>query len=198
METVSLAIISSLQIKENTDKILPLLSAEEKTRAQRFVCEKDMLLSLGGAFLCRRRYGTNAVITRTPGGKPRVNGSFFSVSHSEDLIAAAFCDNLEVGVDLEKVRDGFEEITEYCFTEEEQASQNDLFELFTSKESLAKASGTGLVPSPISFPALPVEGPVSFRGKTYYRHTLPLDGYRLSVCLENSDFKIEKEICNEF
>ena len=167
METVLLTLIRAAQGEKALYRIRPLLSREECARAERYVRESDRLLSYGGAWLVRRHYGRDALITRTAQGKPRVKASFFSISHSIDLIGAAFCDTCDVGLDLEKQRDGYDALREYCLSGEEQASGLGFFELFTAKESLAKAVGTGLLPSPAAFPALPLDGPVEFRGRTY-------------------------------
>lgn len=108
------------------------------------------------AFILRNRYGecVPPVITE-PGGKPRflAGGEGFSVSHSENYFAMAFCDG-QIGIDLEitvKERVRTEAIARRFFTEEEQERirsadhpRRAFTRLWTQKEALVKMTGEGL------------------------------------------------------
>ena len=196
---LTLLLIRSAQVKEHMFEIMSFLSEDERRRALRYAREEDRLLSAGGAYLVRRKVGKDAEIVRTESGKPYVRdgGIRFNLSHSEGLAIAVFGTLNEVGADVERIREGFDGLRPHVFTPPEQESGLDFFTLFTAKESLAKAAGTGLLPSPKDFPALPPDGPVFFRERLYYRHTLTFEGYRISVCQEHTDLTLQKEICHE-
>jgi 4'-phosphopantetheinyl transferase len=152
-----------------------LLSPDEKSRAARFIFDRDryyfvaargILRDLLGAYLKRPpaelefRYG--------PQGKPAlcntdsVSPLHFNLSHSQGLALYAFSRGREVGVDLELIRPEFatEEIANRYFSTQEvkelQALPQDLqpegfFLCWTRKEAYVKARGEGLQVSLGSF-----------------------------------------------
>jgi hypothetical protein len=89
-------------------------------------------------------------------GQPRVPGGFVSLARAGDLVAFAATVTGPVGIDIETVdrvaASGFDDV---AFTETERrriarADQPDLLRatLWTAKEALLKASGTGLRTAP--------------------------------------------------
>lgn len=195
---LTLFLLSSEDIKAHLPVILSYLTEEERARASRYAREADRLMSAGGAYLIRRKLGRDTIILRTDEGKPYVEDHVrFNLSHSCGLVAAVFGGKNEIGVDVEKIREGFDDLRTRVLTQPELDSGLDFFALFTAKESLSKAVGTGLLPSPKDFPALPPDGKILFRGKPYYRHALTFGGYRISVCQEHADFILQKEFCHE-
>ncbi|MEO8231772.1 MAG: 4'-phosphopantetheinyl transferase superfamily protein [Ignavibacteriota bacterium] len=81
----------------------------------------------------------------------------FNLSHSGNLIIYSFCLNSEIGIDIEKIETSINhlEIAEHYFTETEKSYLkksnnskqliNRFFKIWTRKESLLKAIGTGLL-----------------------------------------------------
>ena len=192
MEKIKLYFLRLNQIKNRLEEMLSVLSDEEKAKAERFVREEDRLLSVGGAYLARRFFGRSAAIARSPSGKPFTGGGFFSISHSVDTVAAAFCRTREVGMDMEKHRSGYGELAKVCFSAAESQSGRGFFDLFTAKESLAKAEGGGIAEGLALIPALPLDGEVVYKGQKYIRHSFAKCGYSVSVCLQSEDFTIEE------
>jgi 4'-phosphopantetheinyl transferase len=91
-------------------------------------------------------------------GKPGIAGDalYFNISHTRDAFALAVSESSPVGIDLEKVNRNFSfvPIVKRFFSEEEagfilnhEVESRDLFfMLWTRKEALLKAFGTGILP----------------------------------------------------
>ena len=89
--------------------------------------------------------------------KPRLEGDplFFNISHTRDAFAFAISRYYEVGIDIEKVDRSidFKSITGKFFSRAESSfildspddSRNRFFLLWTRKEALLKAMGTGII-----------------------------------------------------
>lgn len=156
--------------RDEQERLVASLSAEEKSRAERFVFVRDrdfwvacrgILRQILGLYL--DRHPRNIAIATDAGGKPRLalnrQGSeppiMFNVSHSNGLALVAVTLMQEVGIDIEKVRSDFatEEIAARYFSAEEQAEFRSLpeelrteafFLAWTRKEAFLKARGEGL------------------------------------------------------
>jgi 4'-phosphopantetheinyl transferase len=141
-----------------------ILDADEKTRAERFVFERDKSRYIAGRAVLRMILGR--CLDRPPRevafryethGKPLVEGTdlTFNMSKSAGRALYAVTRRRRIGVDLEKIRD----ITEmdliarrfFCRAEIERLGvlEGDLkrkafFEYWTRKEALVKADGAGL------------------------------------------------------
>lgn len=103
---------------------------------------------------------TELIFEKGKYGKPYLSGTvdrgpYFSLSHCHECILIAVSNELEVGVDLERINPALvtEQLIEDLTSAEEQLSLASLhgmkrierfFELWVEKESLLKASGTGL------------------------------------------------------
>ncbi|BAI60306.1 phosphopantetheinyl transferase [Methanocella paludicola SANAE] len=99
---------------------------------------------------------------RGPHGKPYLEPAIhggrlrFNLSHSGGIAAIAVTDGLDVGVDVEQVRDmEFEELASCAFSRDEQAALGNnnidsgvFFRLWTRKEAYLKATGLGLSVQP--------------------------------------------------
>jgi 4'-phosphopantetheinyl transferase len=149
-----------------------LLSSEERKRAARFKFERDrgwylwrrtlLRLMLAERLHCRPETIEYAL---GPNGKPCLGGRFrrstvrFNLAHSNGLVALAFTEGSEVGVDVERIQPlpGLDALARGCFTASERhawldldsADRTDLFFMvWTRKEALLKAFGTGLMIEP--------------------------------------------------
>lgn len=74
-------------------------------------------------------------------------GVFFNISHSEELVAVAICDE-EVGIDIEVFRPVSQKLIEKVCTKNELDHTSDamhhFFEIWTAKEAYFKCLGTGI------------------------------------------------------
>jgi len=94
-------------------------------------------------------------------GKPALEHPivYFNVSHSHDFAVYAITRNQEIGIDIEKIEEGFKkEIAKRFFTPEEYEKLLDLSEseqirtfytLWVRKEAMIKVMGKGLFSSPL-------------------------------------------------
>ena len=83
------------------------------------------------------------------------NPAFFNISHTKDAFAIAYTRNFPLGIDLENTTQNIniQSVIEICFSRKEYSyildSQNDainrFFLLWTRKEALLKAIGTGII-----------------------------------------------------
>jgi 4'-phosphopantetheinyl transferase len=149
-------------------RLLPLLSTDERKRAERFYFEADRQRSIVVRGLLRILIGRYLDIepeavgfTYSEFGKPaldKVAGSLplhFNVSHSDDLAVWAFARSQPVGIDVERIRSMTDEsrFAAQLFSLPESALLASLsgldrvrafFALWTAKEAFLKAIGMGL------------------------------------------------------
>lgn len=141
-----------------------ILSADERARAGRFFFEhlqrrytlaRAALRVLAGRHLSRAP--ESLPIAYAGHGKPRLPDSRlqFNLSHSGDLAAYAFSNDVEVGIDIEQIRPvsdrrsiarRFFSARECRALEEEEPAGGDaaFFRCWTRKEAYIKAIGAGL------------------------------------------------------
>ncbi|MCR5695006.1 MAG: 4'-phosphopantetheinyl transferase superfamily protein [Clostridia bacterium] len=199
MKKAEIYLINTRTVKEKEEYIRSFLPEDRVEKADRYARESDRLLSLGAGYLVYRFVGECYVDDR---GKPGSDRLFFSISHSGELAALAVTPEGEIGIDIEEAsqdRD-FEALAEFAFGDEELESfkkGEHFLRIFTAKESLAKAEGSGLRNKTKLIPALPLDGTAVYKNKTYFRHTLDVDGYFGSVTLEGDDFLMITEVISD-
>ncbi len=139
-----------------------LLSEAEVQRAARYRMAVDRKTFVAGRGVVRQLAAKLAGVAEseisiltTEKGKPFAEGLQdrfqFSISHSSECLALLWHEGPEpVGVDIEKLREGFDYsgVVHHYFSENERRQINsatDFFKFWTRKEALLKALGTGLV-----------------------------------------------------
>jgi len=148
-----------------------MLSEGERERAGRFAFEQERARFIACRATLRMLLGRYAgtaperiIFRYERGGKPALTGSGgwqFNVSHSRELAAIAVSRHDAVGVDIERIDAGFprddvaadvlapDELEDLrSLPEERQAAY--FFQLWTMKEALLKAAGTGLSIDPVA------------------------------------------------
>ena len=170
---------------------------------------KDRKQSFGAGLLlkkCLEEYHINIEDIRYgKHGKPEIEGIYFNLSHSHDMVVLAVS-NRPIGCDIEKVgkiRDG---IAKHYFTDNEvryleqydgDKKREEFYHLWTMKESYMKMTGEGSSLSLKSF-----EFEIRDNVKVYrdgnlcdcYIKEYEIPGYKLTVCSEEYDFK-DETIC---
>lgn len=142
-----------------------ILSLDEEKRASQFKFEKDQIVYTTARGILRLLAGHYLSLSPneiqfdyTQFGKPffKTDTSLkFNVSHSGERIAIAFCQNYDIGVDIEHINRDFDvmEIAVNYFSKNEiQALANipnkeknrAFYRCWTRKESFIKAEGSGL------------------------------------------------------
>jgi 4'-phosphopantetheinyl transferase len=154
--------------RENLSKLIKLLSDDEKARAWRFHFEHHRLRYIAGRAYLRQLLGgylglrpAQIEFDYNPLGKPVLKNISdgqvlqFNLSNSEDRVLISFNWERLIGIDLEFIHPvpDKDNIARQFFCESEcdllsslsgEAKSKTFFELWTCKESLLKAMGTGL------------------------------------------------------
>ena len=178
--------------KLDLEKNIPFLLEEDIQKSKRYKMEINQKQHLVSAYLKRRFVGDFSIDEK---GKPYSTNCFFSVSHSNEMVVLAISFHHPVGVDVEEIKETKENLRAFVSSKKEYEYIKDnknFFEIWTSKESLAKASGLGL--SDIkNIPALPLDGLKEYKKKTYRSKIIYLDNYVISITREKeSDMTIDK------
>ena len=126
--------------------------------------------------------------------KPIKDGVFFNISHSHGLVVFVEADS-PIGIDVEKVRNVDDKLKRFVSSDEEFdgiKTNEDFFKVWTSKESLVKAEGTGVRVRPPKIPALPFNGAKIYNEKNYFSKQIKFEDYIISVTiLTDKDFDIK-------
>lgn len=131
--------------------------------------------------------------------KPVSDNTYFNISHSHGMVAF-IKDNIPVGLDIEKIREAKDDIKDFISNEEEKRYIHDdqsFFEVWTNKEALVKALGTGFKSKIKDVPGLPLNGLRLFEDKKYYNKTIIHDDYVITVSRqsdEDFDLEVIKEV----
>ncbi len=151
--------------KDKIDQYWELLTDQEKQKAEKFRFYKDRscyiiargtLRNLLGAYTSQdpKEITIDYGFHGKPSHKSKSNIQF-NISHSEESIVLGFIKDYDIGVDVEKVKDGIEieNIARSFFSEEEvhallELKKEDHLQAFyncwTRKEAFIKAEGSGL------------------------------------------------------
>lgn len=189
--------IIAVDISENTgiyEKYSELISAKRRERISRIKSERDKIISFFTEIEIRKeiseRTGRNfreIEFNYNSHGKPFLKDIpyYFSVSHSGNLIAFVFSEEL-VGIDIEcakksrlKVAERFFTSNEYNYILNSKNPEHEFYRIWTAKESYIKMLGTGLSKSLKSFDVLSPELKLFF-------YTKQIGDYMLTVCHENA------------
>jgi 4'-phosphopantetheinyl transferase len=152
--------------RNDWDSLERTLSADERLRAERFHFDADRQRSIAARGILRRLLGQYLRVAPTelafrygPQGKPELAAAAtasvsFNLAHSGDLAMYAFARDRRLGIDVERLREVPEAqiIARNHFTPAESRQlrppgaglQASFFRLWTRKEAVIKAVGTGV------------------------------------------------------
>ncbi len=190
-EIIKLYIFDLKELKDDIE--IPYLTNEDIENANKYktiISRKQHLIS---SYLKRRFVGDYLV---NGDGKPYSATSFFNISHSNEYVVLAISDKHPIGVDIEEIKEVKDDMRKYISSKEEYLyikNDKNFFEVWTSKESLSKAYGTGLYDIK-NIPALPLDGVKIYQNKKYRSNIIYLDNYVLSITIESeNNISIQKE-----
>lgn len=127
-------------------------------------------------------------------GKPISKDCYFNISHSKGVVVF-IKDMVPIGIDIEKIRPIEDNMIEYISSIEEKKyikNEKRFFEIWTNKESLTKAIGTGIKDKIKNIPGLPIVGVKEYKEKKYYSIVKEYKGYVISITRESEQpFNIE-------
>ena len=103
MDEVKIFILHTSAIKSDYAYAFSFLEKNRQEKAEKYINEKDRLLSLGAGYLLKK-YLPDGEIKYTSSGKPYLeNGPRFNISHSGEFAVLAIHHTREVGVDIERI-----------------------------------------------------------------------------------------------
>ncbi len=163
-DSVDVWCVSVAVLERRLEALSGLLSAEEIRKAKayrfdrhrrRFCVGRGMLRALLGEYLgCSPQ---NVALTQSPDGKPALAGRMraklqFNVSHSADVVVYSFCNEAEVGTDVEYLdrnlqRDAIADRTftppelEHYYRADPDQRLRAFFQIWARKEARLKARG---------------------------------------------------------
>lgn len=189
------------------DILFSFLPQSERLRLSGYLYKEDVERTLAGSIMLRivinEKLGLknkSIIIEHNNFGKPYLKGYnnfHFSISHSGSWVFCAVDDNA-IGIDVEQIKPiDLNGIIKLCLTSQESkvlSSGNPyerlerFYELWTIKESFAKAIGTGLSLSPASIEII-LGRPKTIRNNNRFSiESYNLGDYYVSICA----------ICNNF
>ena len=191
MEIMPVYAISAETVRQLDQTHLLRRMPERMRRAEKYRFERDRLLCIGGGLLMRHVVGirNESEIRHGRYGKPFAPGyPAFNISHSGDWCILVKGDS-EIGADIEKIDENNLTAASTVYTPRELAWMNEdplerFYQLWTWKESLIKALGTGMSLEPKTFEVLPFieDQPLWMHGQSWYAASDSVPGYRFSVC----------------
>ena len=184
---------NSLSIKELLGS--SFLSSENINDIKRFKMEENQK-EKACSYILKNKYIKEYHVNEN--GKPISNDIYFNVSHSKGAVVFSK-DTLPIGIDIEKIREYHNDLSDYISSNEEKDYTKDsitFYEVWTNKESLTKCIGTGIKEKIKDIPSLPINGKKTYKEKAYFSNTVKYKDYIISITRE-SDSPFEIEITEE-
>ncbi len=171
---------------------LSYITEEDKNNALKFKNLIDQKQHIVSSYL-KRKYVKDFYLDEHK--KPKSDNIYFNVSHSESLVGIALGNRL-VGLDIEyKNKERKKELIDYICNDDEKKiiiDESDFYKIWTSKESLLKCVGTGLVNNIKEVCSLPLDGIKEYRNEFFYSHYIDFNDYSISITLkDNIDFDVK-------
>ncbi len=145
----------SLITEENLQEMIQEMPKERREKANQYKrIEDKKACAMAYYLLCqglKEEYGIEKKPTfiYNEYGKPFLKENpkiFFNISHTKNIVVCAIS-NVEVGVDVEEIRDISPRVVEKMLNEKEKneaKSEKDFTKYWTIKEAVSKCEGTGL------------------------------------------------------
>ena len=128
-------------------RMLPLVSEQRRQQALRYKHTLGRYCCLKAWLMLKDLMGMEVEWEYNEHGKPYFeDGPFFSISHCKAGIAVVI-DEKPIGIDIESIRHADPELIERTMNAEERQqiqSDRDFTRLWTQKEAVVKALGTGI------------------------------------------------------
>ena len=184
--------VSGFFSEEGAKTLLPLVSEKRRKKAERFLKTEDKIRCLYTEILLKKVHPdmTDEGFLYDECGKPFIRGGKpFSISHSGKYVAVMVG---EGGIDIERVKNVNDKViartasaTEMEFLSAQDDVTDAFFKLWTLKEAIAKAMGTGFKTPPEYIECADKSGirkNVDIGGKQMYLSVFDIEDYKLAVC----------------
>ena len=137
--------------EQEVQRLLPLVSAQRREQALQYKHTFGQFCSLKSWLMLYDLVGIpgyrDTKWKYNEHGKPYLeHGPYFSISHCKEGIAVAV-DDQPIGIDIEHIRHADKDLIDRVMNEEERVGMDDrkFTRLWTQKEAIVKAEGTGIV-----------------------------------------------------
>lgn len=187
--------VSGFFSEEGYQRLLPLASEPRRKKAQAFLKIEDKIRCLYAEILLKKVHpDMTDDFLYDECGKPYIpDGAPFSISHSGNYVAVMVG---EGGIDIQQVKNVSDGVikrtlsnaeTEFLSSAEDKTDA--FFKIWTLKEAVAKAVGTGFKIPPSKIECADKSGikkSIDFGGKKMYLSIFDIGGYKLAVCGETA------------
>lgn len=127
-------------------------------------------------------------------GKPVSNSIYFNISHSHQTVVLVM-DSVPIGIDIEKIRPVNKDLVDFISSEYEKEYIKDdesFYKIWTNKEALAKAYGSGINEKPNHIPGLPINNKKIYNNDVYYNKTIKYEDFIITVSRnKDEDYSLE-------
>ena len=181
--------------KVDCDELLssPLLTNTDRDSIEKYHHPEAKKEKIVSTFLIRKYVGSFSV---NEYGKPVAEHIYFNISHSHGVVALVL-DEIPIGIDIEIIRPADHKLVDYISSKEEKEYIKDdktFFEIWTNKESLVKAVGTGIRNKVNEIVGLPINGIRKWNGQYYRSITTIHQGFVITITRSSEEpFDIEIE-----
>lgn len=191
-------------------EILESLPEYRKKKIESFRNLNGRIESFGAGVLLKKVCSLHGVsdylISLSEHGKPQIDGFYFNLSHSGNMVLCAVSEN-PVGCDIEKIENPTLRIAKRFFTEkenkylekiEENNKAEEFFRLWTMKEAYVKMTGEGLTCSLKEFEIRIQDEIKVYRDQKLqncYMKEYFIPGYKVSVCAQEASFTDKIKCC---
>ena len=168
-------------------KLLPYIDEIDVLKCMKYKQEIDQKERLVSCYLKNRFIGKDIYLNES--GKPLAKDKYFNISHSHGVVCLATSDN-DLGVDIELIKETKEDIKKFISNEEEYdyiKSDENFYEIWTSKEAISKADGRGIKGKISLIPSLPLKGIKSYLNNEYSTETFRYKNYVVSIAVRSDD-----------
>ena len=189
MDKIKIYYIDINFVKDHLNEIISFVSESRRIKANKYKQEDDKYRSLGAGYLLKK-YLPSTSFLYNQNEKPYLKeGPYFNITHSGKYIFLAVSEVREVGIDIQEILT--KDIAAIRYVSSVDTSVNDMFIIWSNKESLIKCMGANM--SKIKeVPGLPFKGSRVYQDKGYYTIAKIFENYSLSVTLKEIEpFDIE-------
>ena len=127
-------------------------------------------------------------------GKPLSRDIFFNISHSKGVVVFVTSKDAEIGVDVEISRQIEDDFVRFVCSSDELELVNkgaNIFEIWTSKESLLKCIGIGIKARLNEVNSLPTNGLKKYNHLSYVSKLIKIENIYISITLKGEeDFNV--------
>ena len=193
MKELIIYLINSNEISLETLLESFYLSPIEKESFEKYKVESVKKEKIVSYYLKKKYVGSYEVDVN---GKPISNHKYFNISHSHGYVVLVI-DDAPIGIDVETIRPVNKSLVDVVTNKEEKEYVYDdasFYEVWTNKEALVKAYGSGIKQRPDTIPGLPVNGVRSYKDKLYFNRSIRYQDVVISVSRQSSeDYSIKIE-----